>query len=73
MFARQHIENMYRLNNIESENKQRCGCLRLKEVRLMIDSVLVSMIYILFYSLIFITIIAIALIIAIVIILSKSK
>ena len=44
-----------------------------KEVRLMIETILLNTIYILFYALIEITIIAIALIITIVIVLGKSK
>jgi len=45
----------------------------IKEVRLMIESALINIIYILFYSLIVITIIAFTLIITLVILLSKSK
>ncbi len=44
-----------------------------KEVRLMIETILLNIIYILFYALIEMTIIAVALIIAIVIVLGKSK
>ena len=43
------------------------------EVRLMIETILLNIIYILFYALIEMTIIAVALIIAIVIVLGKSK
>ena len=44
-----------------------------KEVRLMIEQILLNIIYILFFALITITIVAVALIIALVAILGKSK
>ena len=50
-----------------------CGLPPIKEVRRMIETTLLNIIYILFYSLIGITIIAFALIIAIVVILRKQK
>ena len=45
----------------------------IKEVRLMIETYLIIIIYILFYALIGITIVAIALVTALAVILSKSK
>ena len=60
------------MNNIGNENKQMWFA-SYKEVRLMIETALLKIIYILFYALLGMTIIAIALIIAIAVILSKSK
>ena len=60
------------MNNIGNENKQMWFA-SYKEVRLMIETALLKIIYILFYALLGMTIIAIALFIAIAVILSKSK
>ena len=58
--------------SIGSENKQMWFA-SIKEVRRMIETELLSIIYILFYGLLGITIITFALIIALVVIISKQK